>query len=115
MPHSAGGKGKTERAVAYLRNGWEYWEGGDAEAVRQALRFRMPMQVRQIRGFRGAGMPAGEFLGFPACPRCGITMERKYQAYCDRCGQRLGWKGFGKAAILFLAEQNALEGNESDF
>lgn len=112
MPHSAGGKGKTERAAAYLRNGWEYWESGDAEAVSQALRFRMPMQVRQIRCFRGF---EGRFLGFPVCPQCGITMERKYQAYCDRCGQRLGWKGFGKAAILFLAEQNAPEGNESDF
>ncbi len=26
------------------------------------------------------------------CPRCDVTLERDYQAYCDRCGQCLDWK-----------------------
>ena len=25
------------------------------------------------------------------CPRCAVTMERDYQAFCDRCGQKLDW------------------------
>ena len=28
---------------------------------------------------------------FPVCPNCGITMEREYQSFCDRCGQKLAW------------------------
>ena len=31
------------------------------------------------------------------CPRCGITLEREYQAFCDRCGQRLDWKEIDNA------------------
>ena len=31
------------------------------------------------------------------CPRCQITMEREFMAYCDRCGQCLTWRGYRKA------------------
>ncbi len=31
-------------------------------------------------------------------------MERDYQIYCDRCGQRLDWNNFSKAAILLPQE-----------
>lgn len=85
----------------YHRDRWEYKEKEDAETMARELRFRAPMQVRQIRCFRGF---KGRFSGFPVCPQCGITMEREYQAYCDRCGQCLGWKHFKKATILFPAE-----------
>ena len=34
------------------------------------------------------------------CPRCGITMEREFMSYCDRCGQCLGWKHYKKAVII---------------
>ena len=43
----------------------------------------------------------GRFTIYPICPKCGRTMEREYQHYCDRCGQRLGWKGLSKAIIVF--------------
>lgn len=29
--------------------------------------------------------------GFAICPRCRMPLDRDYQAYCDRCGQHLGW------------------------
>ena len=52
-------------------------------------------------------MPVREYILYPShfgtesafflCPRCNITMEREYQSYCDRCGQRLGWRSIDKA------------------
>ena len=44
------------------------------------LLYRLPMCVKEFR------------RGFPVCPRCKRTIEREYQAYCDRCGQCLKWK-----------------------
>ncbi|WP_407919077.1 helix-turn-helix domain-containing protein [Agathobaculum desmolans] len=64
------------------------------------IAFREPMPVTQVRCFRyHHGL-----TGFPVCPRCGATMERDYQIYCDRCGQRLDWNNFSKAAILLPQE-----------
>lgn len=37
---------------------------------------------------------------FPMCPACRTTLERDYQAYCDRCGQKLSWKNYSKAKII---------------
>lgn len=33
---------------------------------------------------------------FPVCPRCGRTISREYQCYCDRCGQHLDWTLYGR-------------------
>ena len=33
---------------------------------------------------------------FPICPRCQIALERDYQAFCDRCGQKLKWDVYHK-------------------
>ena len=49
--------------------------------------YRRPMAVSQFRSYRAEGRA----LSYPVCPRCGSTMEREYQSYCDRCGQRLSW------------------------
>lgn len=51
------------------------------------LSYRKPMAVLQKRFFPGEG-------NFPVCPRCKITMEREYQNFCDRCGQKLDWKKY---------------------
>lgn len=59
------------------------------------LAFRAPMLVTQIRVFKMDG-------AYPVCPRCGLSLEREYQAFCDRCGQRLGWKNLRKAEIIYL-------------
>ncbi len=50
--------------------------------------FRRPMQVREyILHCDTFGFESAYYL----CPRCDVTMERDYQAYCDRCGQCLSW------------------------
>lgn len=37
---------------------------------------------------------------YAVCPRCEITIEREYQSFCDRCGQRLDWNSYGNAKII---------------
>ena len=34
---------------------------------------------------------------FPVCPRCDASLEVEYQAFCDRCGQKLRWGSYGHA------------------
>ena len=29
---------------------------------------------------------------YPVCPACNRSIDRAYQRYCDRCGQRLCWR-----------------------
>ncbi len=65
-------------------------------ATWQEISFREPMPVTQIRSLHWYY----GITGFPACPRCGVTMEREYQSYCDRCGQHLNWKNFSKATVI---------------
>ena len=68
----------------------------DAEQTKiisDAETYRIPMAVREIHLFRHSG-------AYPVCPRCKLTIEREYQAYCDRCGQALGWEEYGEALIV---------------
>ena len=60
------------------------------------LSFRVPKPVTHARCF---SCQSG-FTIYPICPRCGITFEREYQAFCDRCGQCLDWRCFSKAIIV---------------
>ena len=53
-----------------------------------AAAYRRPMKVSEYILYRGT---FGRESVFFLCPRCNITMEREYQRYCDRCGQRLNW------------------------
>lgn len=36
------------------------------------------------------------------CPHCKTTMEREYQQYCDRCGQKLKWQARRKVHYIYL-------------
>ena len=56
--------------------------------------YRRPMAVKEYNLYRDA---FGFESAFYVCPRCDITMEREYQAYCDRCGQCLNWGSLHKA------------------
>ena len=58
-----------------------------------ALGYRQPMQVRTLARYRSGGT-------FPVCPQCGSALEREYQRYCDRCGQRLGWRDLRRAQVV---------------
>lgn len=60
--------------------------------AKEAASYRTPLSFNKILLFDNN-------YSFPVCPRCDRTLEREYQAYCDRCGQCLDWKNFSKAAI----------------
>ena len=65
-----------------------------------ALTYRQPLKVMQM-----LLLESGDC--FPMCPRCGITLEREYMSYCDRCGQCLDWKGYKRARVI-LKKQEAI-------
>lgn len=64
------------------------YEPGDA------LKYRIPAVVSEVRVFQNHD-------AFPVCPNCRITLEREYQAFCDRCGQALDWSMLADALIVF--------------
>jgi transcriptional regulator with XRE-family HTH domain len=72
------------------------------EAALNELSFRIPQLVTQYSG----RIETYGYTTYPICPRCKITMNREYQAYCDRCGQRLWWKNYAKASAVKLAVTN---------
>lgn len=59
--------------------------------------FRIPMPVTELKVFPDCrGRPA-----YYVCPQCGLTMEREFMAFCDRCGQRLDWRSYRNAKIVY--------------
>ena len=60
-------------------------------------------------------MPVTEVMLFPdgnsyyVCPRCHMTMEREFMNFCDRCGQRLDWKGYKKARIVYPGSYSSVK------
>lgn len=65
-----------------------------AKTILSVSSYRRPMQVREYILYRST---FGGDSAYYLCPRCDITMEREYQAYCDRCGQKLGWNRIHQA------------------
>ena len=66
------------------------------QALMDADIHSIPMAVLFIRCFHTYhGLTV-----FPVCPSCGHTLEREYQNYCDRCGQKLDWSNYNHAAII---------------
>lgn len=59
------------------------------------LSYRTPMMVTQMRIFSGQ-----HTFGYYICPRCHMTMDREFMAYCDRCGQCLDWTDYEKVVII---------------
>lgn len=61
-------------------------------APEEELAFRLPLAVEELVLYR-----SGE--AYPLCPKCGVPLDREYQHFCDRCGQRLDWSRYGRALI----------------
>jgi len=72
--------------------------------IRSAMGYRRSMAVKEILFFTSSEGGTGYYV----CPRCGITLDREFMSYCDRCGQRLGWYGYENARIIFPDNQNEL-------
>lgn len=77
----------------------------DLAAAKNALSFREPQRVIKI-------IRLSNGFCFPVCPRCQVSLEREYSKFCDRCGQKLCWIGFGKAKIIDI---EAFEVNRENF
>ena len=58
------------------------------------VKYRLPLTVTEYILYQDSF--CGESVYY-VCPRCEITLDREYQAYCDRCGQRLDWKRINNA------------------
>ena len=56
--------------------------------------YRLQMPVTEVMIYSNG-------FAYYVCPRCHITVEREFMAYCDRCGQHLGWKNYKKAKIIY--------------
>ena len=65
--------------------------------INHQLSYRFPMTVAELMVFSSSFGPNAYYV----CPRCHITMEREYQSYCDRCGQRLDWANCQNAKIIY--------------
>ena len=63
----------------------------------EELSYRIAMQVMHYRQHLSFNY---SYTIFPVCPRCHSNMEREYQAFCDRCGQKLSWDFFHYATLM---------------
>lgn len=59
----------------------------------EAESFRLPLPVTAVLCF-------GNGDTYPVCPRCGLSFDREYQAFCDHCGQCLDWGQFHRAVTI---------------
>lgn len=77
---------------------------------RRAVSYRRPMPVRQV--FRSRNGEA-----YPVCPRCCRSIDREFMRFCDRCGQRLGWRGFSCAEVRYapLSKEKRFTGRVNRF
>lgn len=73
------------------------WTERHLSTIPVAIQKSIPMPVSQVMAFQSSF----EYTTFPVCPACEITMEREYQNYCDRCGQRLDWKNYKYAHTIY--------------
>lgn len=61
--------------------------------VQEEVTYRTARDVTEVMQF-----PDGD--EYAICPRCKITLEREYQKFCDRCGQKLNWHSYDKATVI---------------
>lgn len=68
-----------------------------ADLLNDELQYRRPMCIREVMVF-----PAiRNCPSLAVCPRCRITLEREFVAYCDRCGQCLDWHRYKEVEIIY--------------
>lgn len=69
---------------ARIRRYRQFWHRMAQPRKTAELAFRLPMAVTECRDL-------GTRTAYWVCPQCRMTLERDFQAYCDRCGQCLDW------------------------
>ena len=58
------------------------------------IQYRIPRSVIQVCVF-----PRGDT--YSICPRCDCLLDREYMRFCDCCGQKLSWKLFRFATVVY--------------
>lgn len=74
------------------------------ESTTKLLLRNKPLLVSQAMAFTS---PAG-LTTFPVCPACMATLEREGQNFCDHCGQRLDWRWYKHAQIIYPGQKSTL-------
>ena len=73
-----------------------------------AVSYRIPLPVTKVIAYSNST--------YPICPRCTISLEREYQAFCDRCGQKLNWNLLENTKVIYPAnKKESLSQNMSPF
>lgn len=75
-----------------------------ARACKPFCENSLTLPVSQAMAFTS---PAG-LTTFPVCPACMATLEREGQNFCDHCGQRLDWRWYKHAQIIYPGQKSAL-------
>ena len=63
-----------------------------------AVSYRIPLPVTKVIAYSNTT--------YPVCPRCAVSLEREYMAFCDRCGQKLNWDLFEHAKVIHPVYKN---------
>lgn len=63
------------------------------------LSYQTPMKLREKVLYRTQFQKHSYYYVYN-CPRCEIPIDREFQKYCDRCGQKLDWIGYQKAKLI---------------
>lgn len=63
-----------------------------------AITYRIPMVVTESKVIHDT---YGRTV-YAVCPRCASTLDRDFQSYCDRCGQKLDWAIFPDIATELM-------------
>ena len=61
--------------------------------INEELSYRIPRKVKAVFELKDGD-------DYSICPKCKSTLERDYQSFCDRCGQKLDWDYFEKAKVI---------------
>lgn len=64
--------------------------------------YRVPMPVTELKVF----LECHDQTAYYLCPRCRLTMEREFMNFCDRCGQRLDWRHYENAQIVYVRSRS---------
>lgn len=84
----------AQKELKHVKKVRPFWTEDNA---RHQLDYRLPMLVTELMVFSSAFGQTSYYV----CPRCDITMEREFQSYCDRCGQKLDWRRYRYAKIVW--------------
>ena len=63
------------------------------EELSKELSYRQPLEVTRMLRLENDDC-------YPVCPKCGVSLDREYMSYSDRCGQCLEWKEYGKSVKI---------------